>query len=93
MEIATVTVKNLYKCLFKNQYSYSLSISLKYQGGEIEDYINLDDIYDKAGAYAIQGDAALYIKKINGDYYNVMGLPVCRLGEVLRGMEGQGELV
>ena len=40
MEIATVTVKNLYKCLFKNQYSYSLSISLKYQGGEIEDYIN-----------------------------------------------------
>ena len=46
---------------------------------EIEDYINLDDIYDKAGAYAIQGDAALYIKKINGDYYNVMGLPIAKL--------------
>ena len=46
---------------------------------EIEDYINLDDIYDKAGAYAIQGDAALYIKKIDGDYYNVMGLPIAKL--------------
>lgn len=46
---------------------------------EIEKYIAIKDIYDKAGAYAIQGDAALYIKKINGDYYNVMGLPIAKL--------------
>ena len=46
---------------------------------EIEMYIDSKDIYDKAGAYAIQGEAAIYIKKINGDYYNVMGLPISKL--------------
>ena len=51
---------------------------------EIENYINIADIYDKAGAYAIQGDAALYIKKINGDYYNVMGLPIAKLFNKLK---------
>lgn len=38
----------------------------------------------KAGAYGIQGGAALFCPGMRGDYYNVMGLPVCRLGEVLR---------
>ena len=38
----------------------------------------------KAGAYGIQVGAALFCEKIVGDYYNVMGLPVCRLGQVLR---------
>ena len=51
---------------------------------EIENYINIADIYDKAGAYAIQGDAALYIKKINGDYYNVMGFPIAKLFNKLK---------
>ena len=35
---------------------------------------------DKAGAYGIQGGAALFCTRMVGDYYNVMGLPVCRLG-------------
>ena len=39
---------------------------------------------DKAGAYGIQGGAALFAEKMVGDYYNVMGLPVCRLHEILR---------
>ena len=38
---------------------------------------------DKAGAYGIQGGAALFCEKLEGDYYNVMGLPVCRLYETL----------
>ena len=46
---------------------------------EIEKYITSKDIYDKAGAYAIQGEAAVFIKSINGDYYNVMGLPIAKL--------------
>jgi septum formation protein len=41
---------------------------------------------DKAGAYAIQGGAALFCEKMDGDYYNVVGLPVCRLGQILRRM-------
>ena len=39
---------------------------------------------DKAGAYGIQGGAALFCQRMEGDYYNVMGLPVCALGQVLK---------
>lgn len=52
--------------------------------GEIARYVASGESLDKAGAYGIQGGAALFCPGIQGDYYNVMGLPVCRLGEVLR---------
>ncbi|WP_026508838.1 Maf family protein [Butyrivibrio sp. MC2013] len=45
----------------------------------IEDYISGEEPYDKAGAYGIQGSFAINIKGINGDYNNVVGLPVSRL--------------
>ncbi len=51
---------------------------------EILSYIRTGEPMDKAGAYGIQGGAALFADKIVGDYYNVMGLPVCRLGQLLR---------
>ena len=62
---------------------------------EIADYVATGEPMDKAGAYGIQGGAALFCQRLVGDYYNVMGLPVCRLGEVLRQMipEEQGDLV
>lgn len=50
---------------------------------EIKEYIKTGEPMDKAGAYGIQGKGALLIKKINGDYYNVMGLPVARLSREL----------
>lgn len=50
---------------------------------EIEEYIGTGEPMDKAGAYGIQGKGALIIKRINGDYYNVMGLPVARLSREL----------
>lgn len=50
---------------------------------EIEIYIATGEPMDKAGAYGIQGGAALFVERIVGDYYNVMGLPVCRLHEIL----------
>ena len=53
--------------------------------GEIRDYIATGEPMDKAGAYGIQDKGALIVKKINGDYYNVMGLPVGRLSRVLKG--------
>ena len=51
---------------------------------EIYAYIATGEPMDKAGAYGIQGGAALFAAKMVGDYYNVMGLPVCRLGQILR---------
>ena len=51
---------------------------------EIEAYIRTGEPMDKAGSYGIQGGAALFAERMAGDYYNVMGLPVCRLGQLLR---------
>ena len=50
---------------------------------EIEFYINNENVLDKAGAYAIQGIASAWIEKIDGDYFNVVGLPVRRLFKLL----------
>ncbi len=51
---------------------------------EIDAYVATGEPMDKAGAYGIQGYAALFVTGIQGDYYNVMGLPVCRSGQMLR---------
>ena len=53
---------------------------------EIFRYVATGEPMDKAGAYGIQGGGALFADRMSGDYYNVMGLPVCRLGEILRKM-------
>ena len=53
---------------------------------EIDRYVDSGEPMDKAGAYGIQGGAALFAEKLSGDYYNVVGLPVCRLVQVLQSM-------
>lgn len=57
---------------------------IKLTNEEIEEYINMKEPYDKAGAYAIQGFFGKYISHINGDYYNVMGLPICSICQKLK---------
>ena len=51
---------------------------------EIRSYIRSGDPMDKAGAYGIQSGASLFVEKIVGDYYNVVGLPICHLSLVLK---------
>lgn len=51
---------------------------------EIKEYVDSGEPLDKAGAYGIQGSFGKYIKKIEGDYYNVVGLPVSRLYHELK---------
>lgn len=53
---------------------------------EINDYVLHADIYDKAGAYAIQKEASKFIVSIQGDYYNVVGLPIHKLYQKLKKM-------
>ena len=52
---------------------------------EIWAYIERDNVMDKAGAYGIQSGFAVHIAKIDGDYFNVVGLPVSFLYEALKG--------
>ncbi len=51
---------------------------------EIAAYVASGDPMDKAGAYGIQGKAALMVERLEGDYFNVMGLPLCRLGKMMK---------
>lgn len=51
---------------------------------EIRAYIATGEPMDKAGGYGIQGLAAMFVVGLDGDYYNVMGLPICTLTLILR---------
>ncbi len=51
---------------------------------EIARYIACGEPMDKAGAYGAQGRGALFVERIEGDFFNVMGLPLCRLGRMLK---------
>ena len=55
---------------------------------DIEHYVSSYDVLDKAGAYGIQSGAAVFVKSIEGDYYNVVGLPIARILQELAGIIG-----
>ena len=51
---------------------------------EIDGYVATGDPLDKAGAYGVQGRAGMFVSRLEGDYYTVVGLPLCRVSEILR---------
>ncbi|MEO0107685.1 MAG: Maf family protein [candidate division WOR-3 bacterium] len=51
---------------------------------EIESYTSTPEPYDKAGAYGIQGKAGVFVERIEGDYFNIVGLPIALLHRLLR---------
>lgn len=59
----------------------------EFQKQTIEAYVASDDPYDKAGSYGIQNGGALLVKKIDGDYFNVVGLPVMSLARELSSLQ------
>ncbi len=74
--------------LFYGMTSMSFSVSTEVEfypltEATIKKYINTGEPMDKAGAYGIQGFGATLVKKINGDYFNVVGLPVAELNRKL----------
>lgn len=65
----------------------SVTTSLRFRplsGEEIYAYVDTGEPMDKAGAYGIQGMGSMFVEGLYGDYYNVMGLPVCTLATILR---------
>ena len=63
----------------------------KLADSEIDAYVQTGEPMDKAGAYGIQGAGGrMLVKKIDGDFYNVMGLPIARVVRKIRSIQQQG---
>ena len=80
-------VSGLYLSLGDKEYSGASETRVIFDemtDEEIEYYISSPEPYDKAGGYAVQGLASLYVSGIEGDYFNVVGLPVNLMYKVLR---------
>ncbi len=54
--------------------------------GELDWYLREEQVLDKAGGYAVQGRAAVFVLRIEGDFFNVMGLPLATVYDLLRGL-------
>jgi septum formation protein len=70
---------------YKKSFSCVTTVNFrKMSEQEINDYCELDTIYDKAGAYAIQSSFAAFVDRIEGNYMGVIGLPINRVYEILK---------
>lgn len=66
-----------------SDYEISSVTFKKLTDAEIVDYVNNNNVLDKAGAYSIQGTASSFVEKLEGDYNNVVGLPIYKLSKYL----------
>ena len=68
----------------RESFSVSTDVYFRKLSDEIiNSYLSTDEPWDKAGAYAVQGKGGCFIKKIDGSYHNVVGLPIAELSERL----------
>lgn len=78
-----IAVINASKKVFKTDYACTEVVFSKLSIDEIKNYINSGESLDKAGAYGIQGKAAIFVEEIRGCYYNIVGLPLNKLYKML----------
>lgn len=79
-----VCLINESKAIKKSFYVSSDVVMKTISSEEIHQYVLSKEPMDKAGSYAIQGKGAVFIEKIQGDYFNIVGLPVSNLYDVLK---------
>ena len=82
MVISGICVRTQNKCISDSVTTYVKFMELTQE--EILNYVNRFNPVDKAGAYGIQESAGAFVEKIDGDFYNVVGLPLCRLCQILK---------
>lgn len=83
--ITGISLVNLNQGKVINDYVVSYVTFKDLSEDSIKDYINTKESLDKAGAYGIQGYGALLVDNIQGDYFNIVGLPISRLSDLLKG--------
>ncbi|SIS45475.1 Maf family protein [Salimicrobium flavidum] len=80
-------ITGVYICSKENEVLFTETTEVEFweiAEEELDWYVKTEDPYDKAGAYGIQSLGAMFVKRINGDYYTVMGLPVSRVVKELK---------
>ena len=79
--MSIVNLKNQKKIV---DYAISNVKFKKLTDQDIKDYISTKECLDKAGSYGIQGYGALLVEQIKGDYFNIVGLPISKLSDILK---------
>lgn len=84
--ITSICVISQKKGTYKEQIDYDVAevYFKKMTNEEIENWIDKNKPYDKAGGYAIQSEFGVYVEKINGNYFTVVGLPIHKLYDMLK---------
>ena len=82
----------LYKGNVISECNSSSVIFRKISDFELNEYLTSMEYADKAGAYGIQGKAGAFVEKIDGDFFSIMGLPICAIAKIINELtEGNNE--